>query len=139
MTEKELKISKTSTMLIALTKKSKAIAFIVIIYFIILVLYDLIVFNRPFTDIIITYFSVIIIGFFVWFGVQFVFWLQIKNGRCPEKFLNIIVIAALIVYGTSSVFMGVQFFINGDIFPVFIAPIAFLSVVKTQLAREKTG
>lgn len=135
MIDEKAKINNTSRILVNLSKKTKIIALVIISYFMFLVLYDLIVFDRTFKDIIITYLSVIIIGIFAWFGLRFVFWLQIKNRNCPEKYLNILVLVALIVFGVSSIFMGIQYFIDGFLISAFIAPIAFLSLIKVQFLR----
>lgn len=135
MTDKKSKTNKTSDILINSSKKTKIIDIVIIAYFVILVLYDLVVYARAFNDIITTYLSVMVVGIFVWFGIRFVFWFQIRNKYCPEKYLNIFVLIALSVFGVSSVFMGVQYFIDGFLVSAFIAPIAFLSLVKVQFLR----
>lgn len=130
------KINKIPALLVCLSKRSKIIAIFVNTYLVFLVLYDLVILNRSFKEIIITYSNVIVIGIFVWFGIRFVFWLQIKNKSCSKEYLDVIVLVAMIVFGVSSICLGVQYFINGFLISTFIAPIAFLSLVKAQFLRK---
>ena len=106
-------------------------------YFAVLVLYDCLVLTRPLKETIVTYFGVIIIGVFIWFGVRFVFWLQIKNTLCFDRILNIFSLAAMLVFGVASLIMGVQYFRHGFTISAFVAPIAFTSVVSVQALRAQ--
>jgi len=108
------------------------------VYFSILIMYDIFAFTRSLKDIIITYSCLLIVGIFIWFGVRLIFWLQIKNRYCPERILNVFALIAIIVFGFSSVLMGVQYFVDGFVASAFIAPIAFISVVRVQSLRAPT-
>ena len=126
-----------SRILIGLSKKIKVICMILVAYFASLILYDLIAFGRPLREMIITYSIVIITGAFIWFGLRFIFWLQIKNIFCPEWFFNTLSFTAIIVFGISSLIIGIQYFMDGFLVAAFIAPIAFTSVVGVQALRLK--
>ena len=83
----------------------------------------------------ISYLFVLIIGIFVWFGVKFVFWLQIKNSLCSERILNVFTLVAIVVFGVSSLIIGVQYFIDDFTVSAFIAPIAITSLIQVQSLR----
>ncbi|MHB8963162.1 MAG: hypothetical protein ACYC5K_08415 [Saccharofermentanales bacterium] len=127
--------NKLSSLLIGLTKKIKMIYMIFAVYFATLILYDLIAFGRPLREMIITYSIVIIIGTLIWFSLRFIFWLQIKNVFCPQWFFNTLSFTAIIVFGISSLIVGIQYFMDGFLIAAFIAPIAFTSVVGIQTLR----
>jgi hypothetical protein len=129
--------NKLSSILIGLSRKIKIICVIFAAYFAILILYDLIAITRPLIEIFITYASIITIGTFIWFGMRFIFWLQIKNVFCPEWFFNTLSLAAIIVFGTASLVIGIQYFVDGFLVAAFIAPIAFTSVIGVQALREQ--
>ena len=129
-------ITMLSDILIGFSKKIKIIVAVITVYFTILILYDIVLYKRESNDMIISYLSAIFIGVFVWFGVRFVFWLQIKNKSCPEQFLIVFSMTALIVFGISSVIMGIQYFTGGFIVAAFIAPVALVSLIKVQALRK---
>ncbi|MCI8332190.1 MAG: hypothetical protein HFE78_05140 [Clostridiales bacterium] len=110
---------------------------IIMLYDIILVAYDLVVFKRPISEMASMYVMTVLVGGFVWFGMRWVLWIQIVNKMCPDSFLNILSLAALIVFGVSSVLMGIQYFLDGFLVMAFVGPVAFLSVIQTQLIRWK--
>lgn len=129
--------NKLSDVLIGLSKKMKVFYLVLAAYFAVLVLYDCLVLTRPLKETIVTYFGAINIGVFTWFGVRFVFWLQIKNTLCFDRILNIFSLAAMLVFGVASPIMGVQYFRHGFTISAFVAPIAFTSVVSVQALRAQ--
>lgn len=135
MSNKELNNNKLSGTLICLSKKTKVFYLSFAVYFIALILYDLFVYKRALKEIMISYLFVLIIGIFVWFGVKFVFWLQIKNSLCSERILNVFTLVAIVVFGVSSLIMGVQYFIDDFTVSAFIAPIAITSLIQVQSLR----
>jgi len=121
--------------LLFLSKKFKIIFYVIIVYFVVLIAYDFIMFKRSTEDVLLTYLSTAIVSVFCWFGFKLVFAVQIKNKSCPEIFLNIFILAGLIVFGIGSVFIGVMYFTEGFSSAAFISPIIFITVLKVNLLR----
>lgn len=127
---------KASDVVRAIAMKRKIISIGVSFYLLALVLYDFLVFKRETKAIIITYTALLFIGIFIWFGIRLIFYVQIKNERCPKRFYNLIAICALVVFGIGAIVLGVEYFFEGFLTAAFIAPIAFLAVLSAQFVRR---
>ena len=108
----------------------------ILIYFCILISYDLIIFKREVGEMLLTYISLILIGIFIWFGIRIVFYIQIKNDSCPKKIYNMFVAIALVVFGLGSIMLCIEYFLEGFLMAAFWGPIAFISVLRAQFIRK---
>lgn len=127
--------NRITVFLVSLSNKTKRIATVMGLYFVLLIIYDLMKFQRTAEDVVISYICVIIVCVVVWFGVRGVFWIQIKNTMCSERVLNVFTIIALAVFGFSIIVLGIQYFIDGFLVATFVSPIAGLSIISVQKLR----
>ena len=116
--------------------QTKVISICVLFYFAILILYDFLMYTKSMQERLESYLSTLFICLFAWFGVKLVFYIQLKNKMGIQQFYNIFVICALIVFGLASIIFGVGYFIQGFADGAFIAPVAFLSVLRAQIVRD---
>ena len=117
-------------------RKFPVIFICVLFYFTILILYDFLVYTRSLEERLVTYLFLPFICLIVWFSVKLVFYIQFKNKVCSQRFYNAFVICALIVFGLASIGLGVEYFVEGFLVGTFIAPVAFLSVLRAQIIRD---
>ena len=137
MSKKISSNNKITNFLIKLSEKRKLILIMIAVYFAFLVFYDVVISEHMLSaDVIIAYVGAIVICAFIWFAVQFVFWIQIKNPICTERVLNIFILTALISFGLSSVIFGIQYFTDGFLISTFIAPMAFVSTLSANFFRK---
>lgn len=115
-----------------LFKHRKIVFMLTIIYYLLLIAYDLIFLKRPTDVIIITYALALVLCFFVWFGVKLVVWVQIKNNLCTDELLNIFLFVFILFLVISSVMFSLEYFINDFIISAFICPTALMSAVNVQ-------
>lgn len=127
--------NRITAFLVGLSNKTKWIATVMGLYFVLLITYDFMKFQRTAEDVVISYICVIIVCVVVWFGVRGVFWTQIKNTMCSERVLNVFTIIALAVFGFSSIVLGIQYLIDGFLVAAFVSPIAVLSIISVQKLR----
>ena len=129
------KPNKITDFLIYLSEKFKFFATAYFIYCIILVLYNIIFQQISFPGILFEYAKTLIISILIWFGVKFVFWVQIKNPLCNDTFFNlasICILAGILIISVSAFITYFQGFNNG----AFIFPVAALSVIRIQKSRK---
>lgn len=119
-----------------IVSRLKVISICVLLYFAILILYDFLVYTRSMQERLVSYLSTLFICLFAWFGVKLVFYVQLKNKMGFPQFYNIFVICALIIFGLASIMLGIEYFIKGFSDGAFIAPVAFLSVLRVQIVRD---
>ena len=119
-----------------LFKHRKMLFIIAIIYYLLLIAYDLIFLKRPADITITTYILALVLCIFVWFGVKLVVWVQIKNNLCTDKLLNVFIFIFIIFSTISSSILSLEYFINGFIISAFICPTAFISAVNVQKYRK---
>lgn len=119
-----------------IVSKIQVISICVLFYFAILILYDFLVYTRSMQERLVTYLFLPFICLIVWFSVKFIFYVQLKNKICSQRFYNVFVICALIVFGMASVVLGIEYFAGGFLVATFIAPVAFLSVLRAQIVRS---
>lgn len=127
---------KISSPIKALAIRIKIVLLMILIYFCILISYDLIIFKREVGEMLLTYISLILIGIFIWFGIRIVFYIQIKNDSCPKKIYNMFVAIALVVFGLGSIMLCIEYFLEGFLMAAFWGPIAFISVLRAQFIRK---
>lgn len=127
---------KISSPIKALANRIKIVLLMILIYFCILISYDLIIFKREVGEMLLTYISLILIGIFIWFGIRIVFYIQIKNDSCPKKIYNMFVAIALVVFGLGSIMLCIEYFLEGFLMAAFWGPIAFISVLRAQFIRK---
>ena len=53
-----------------------------------------------------------LVSLFWYWGVYFVFWIQLKNPMCPEKFLDFVELTALLFFGAGAVWFMLIFLLN---------------------------
>lgn len=106
------------------------------VYFLCLIVYDLLVHKRKMNDIIATYIITIIVCLIVWFGVRLVVWVQIINKYCSDDVLNFFKLIALVVFGIAAVFLAIEYLVNTFTLSAFISPIAFVSILSTHTKRN---
>lgn len=115
----------------------KVLFIFTIIYFLILITYDIVFLKRNTQSMIMSYLLALIVCVFAWFGVRFVLWVQIKNSFCTEDIFNIISLIAMFVFIVSSVILGIEYFVNDFVVAAFVCPTAFLSAVDVQKYRKE--
>lgn len=129
--------NKLTNLLIYWSRKIKIFYMVFAVYFAILIAYDLIVYRRPFQEIITTYLGLIFAGIFIWFGLKLVIWFQIKNNMYREILLNIFSLIIIIGCGIYTLKMGFIYFSSEFTVGAFIYPIALTTVLKVQSSCVK--
>lgn len=71
--------NRITVFLVSLSNKTKRIATVMGLYFVLLIIYDLMKFQRTAEDVVISYICVIIVCVVVWFGVRGVFGYKSKT------------------------------------------------------------
>ena len=119
-----------------IVSRLKVISICVLFYFAILILYDFLVYTRSMQERLVTYLFLPFICLIVWFSVKLVFYIQLGDRTGHSQFYNIFVICALIIFGLVSIILGIEYFTEGFLVATFIAPVAFLSVLRAQIVRS---
>lgn len=117
-------------------KISYILTIVLPVYFVFLILYDLFVYKRGGSEIAITYIETIIICLIAYLAVHLIFRLQIKIQFYSDTFFSIISITFLIVFGISSIILGIFYLLDNFYIMTFIAPTITLSVLRVQKLRK---
>lgn len=108
----------------------------VLIYFILLLIYDFIVFDRDMDLLLKKIFLVVVIDLFVYFGVYFVLWIQVKNPIVSVNIFEIFSRIVLILFGGFSCVLCINYLVYGFTVGTFLCPTVCMAILKAR-RREK--
>jgi len=100
------------------------------IYFVVLILYDLIFLKRPFLNIRNEYLVIAFVGSILWLGIKLIFWVLIVNGE-TGWFLDVYFFMFFFVFCFGIIVVSIDYFVNGFSIAPYMNIIAFLSGIKS--------
>ena len=128
-------MNKLTSFIKMLSDKIKYFIIFDIVYYLVLIAYDFLVFKRPTTEMLITYLSIILVCTFVFFGVYLIIWIQLKNQCANTKFLDFISMFFFIVFILIFIVLSIEYFLYEFLVATFIPPIVVLGVLFAQRTR----
>ncbi|MBE6681868.1 MAG: hypothetical protein E7600_06265 [Ruminococcaceae bacterium] len=130
-------MTKTTLLLKRLYSNFKYILCGTCIYFLLLIVYDLLVFARSKEEILVTYICGAVVCVLAWFAMKFVLWIQVKNPVCTEKVFNFFSMFFLTGFALAALILFFEFLLCNFVIGAFISPVVCLSVIHTQGKRKE--
>ena len=132
---------KTETLGLRILRKlyggRKILLGITAIYFLTLIIYDIVKWQRPIIECVITYFIMLIVITAAYWSMQLVLFIQAKSQFCSTGFLNFGLLFFIVGCLLATALIGFDYFATGFLIAGFVPPVMFISVVFAQGMRDE--